>query len=79
MLSGALDGISRFAHLINIDFFKDLLAVLKTLISRVDDEDHQGSDDETGRLLWNRKHEDRLRQRLLCIVTAFELLSGQGT
>ncbi|KAG1731914.1 CBF/Mak21 family-domain-containing protein [Suillus lakei] len=34
LLPAALRGISKFAHLINIDFFKDLLQVLKDLILR---------------------------------------------
>nr|GAT58714.1 predicted protein [Mycena chlorophos] len=64
LLSAALQGISRYAHLVNIDFFRDLLKVLKELVGREtepDDADH-----------------DSPQQRLQCIVTAFELLSGQG-
>ncbi|PWN21611.1 NOC3p-domain-containing protein [Microstroma glucosiphilum] len=56
LLGAALEGLARFAHRVNVDFFRDLLAVL-------------------------RKHEpvqDDLRKALLCLVTAFELLSGQG-
>ncbi|KAF9053640.1 NOC3p-domain-containing protein [Hymenopellis radicata] len=64
LLPCALEGISKFAHLVNIDFFKDLLQVLKKLIQE-DDED----DDE----LISSTH-----RRLLCIITAFDLLSGQG-
>jgi hypothetical protein len=62
LLSPALEGLAAFAHLINIDFFKDLLAHLKALMS--------------GQNL----HAIQLdtRERLLCIVTAFQLLSGQG-
>lgn len=89
LLSGALEGISRFAHLVNIDFFRDLLAVLKTLVLRhqeeygdsVDpaegdepeetDESHLPSDP-------SRRTAELLRLRMLCITTAFELLSGQG-
>ncbi|KAG6879515.1 hypothetical protein C0992_001848 [Termitomyces sp. T32_za158] len=39
LLPAALHGISRFAHLVNIDFFKDLLTVLKELISRESHDD----------------------------------------
>ncbi|KIL69716.1 hypothetical protein M378DRAFT_7539 [Amanita muscaria Koide BX008] len=66
LLPAALHGISKFAHLVNVDFFKDLMAVLKSIIIS----DSQGDD--------KRDDTDRLRIRLLCIVTAFELLSGQG-
>ncbi|KAF5380844.1 hypothetical protein D9615_003924 [Tricholomella constricta] len=72
LLPAALHGISKFAHLVNIDFFKDLMKVLKTLISRESDDSDDDADVVTG------SAED-VRHRLLCIVTAFELLSGQGT
>ncbi|KAG1756821.1 nucleolar complex-associated protein-domain-containing protein [Suillus paluster] len=74
LLPAALRGISKFAHLINIDFFKDLMQVLKDLIIRespgqdpTDDPQRFGVDATTD-----------IQHRLLCIVTAFELLSGQG-
>lgn len=34
LLPVALQGISRFAHLVSIDFFKDLMKVLKDMIVR---------------------------------------------
>ncbi|KAG8927676.1 hypothetical protein FRC02_007929 [Tulasnella sp. 418] len=81
LLPGALEGLSRFAHLVNIDFFGDLLSVLKDLVQRsnehsaeaamVSDEDNQPEE----QALPDSEH---LRHRLLCILTAFELLSGQG-
>lgn len=67
LLPGALEGISKFAHLVNIDFFKDLLQVLKKLIE--DEEDEAEGEGE----LVSSTH-----RRLLCIITAFDLLSGQG-
>ncbi|KAJ6502583.1 nucleolar complex-associated protein-domain-containing protein [Mycena sanguinolenta] len=67
LLPAALQGISKYAHLVNIDFFKDLLKVLKELVTREPDEE---ADDEDA-------FKD-VQQRLQCIVTAFELLSGQG-
>ena len=68
LLPAALNGISKFAHLVNIDFFKDLMQVLKDLISQ---EAHPTDELSNGTEI--------IRQRLLCIATAFELLSGQGT
>lgn len=70
LLPAALQGISKFAHLVNIDFFKDLMKVLKELITR----DSVAADGEdTGQV-----DARNIQHRLLCIVTAFELLSGQG-
>ncbi|ORX40518.1 CBF/Mak21 family-domain-containing protein [Kockovaella imperatae] len=63
LLAPALEGISQFAHHINIDFFKDLLVVLRRLI--VDDADDLAAN-------------QRVRLRLIAIITAFDLLSGQG-
>ncbi|KAG6890726.1 hypothetical protein C0995_005099 [Termitomyces sp. Mi166 len=72
LLPAALHGISKFAHLVNIDFFKDLLAVLKESISRESDDDDDTADPTV-------TSANNIRHRLSCIVTAFELLSGQGT
>ena len=71
LLAAALEGISRFAHLVNIDFFRDLLAVLRKVIAdQFQDEDDAGGDPVGAG--------QRIRIRLLGIVTAFDLLSGQG-
>lgn len=72
LLPAALRGISKFAHLVNIDFFKDLLKVLKTLVSA--ESEDIGNDVVNGTVKETRD----VQHRLLCIVTAFELLSGQG-
>ncbi|TFY66421.1 hypothetical protein EVG20_g4670 [Dentipellis fragilis] len=72
LLPAALQGISKFAHLVSIDFFKDLMTVLKDLIER---ESHDAADAADPRSLTTH---DSIRHRLSCIVTAFELLSGQG-
>ncbi|KAG6832386.1 hypothetical protein H0H92_002654 [Tricholoma furcatifolium] len=73
LLPAALHGISRFAHLVNIDFFKDLMAVLKELILQ---DSHQDEDDVIDPSITTAND---IRHRLQCITTAFELLSGQGT
>ncbi|OCH95527.1 nucleolar complex-associated protein 3 [Obba rivulosa] len=74
LLPAALQGISKFSHLVNIDFFKDLLKVLKELMAR------QSEDDEDASLHLEHGSPDTrdVQHQLLCIVTAFELLSGQG-
>ncbi|KAG1827333.1 nucleolar complex-associated protein-domain-containing protein [Suillus subaureus] len=74
LLPAALRGISKFAHLINIDFFKDLMQVLKDLILREALEENPSDDSEP----FDIDATTDIQHRLLCIVTAFELLSGQG-
>jgi nucleolar complex protein 3 len=71
-----MEGIAKFAHLVNIEFFRDLLKVLKNIIKGdgsmdEDDEEFEGPD------VVGKGVETRLR--MLAIVTAFELLSGQGS
>jgi len=77
LLPAALEGLARFAHLVNIDFFRDLLEVLKGIIKRgVEDADDEDEDEESGATSSAIRNDTR--ERLLCIVTAFELLQGQG-
>ncbi|KAK4055895.1 hypothetical protein OIO90_003152 [Microbotryomycetes sp. JL221] len=80
LLPAALEGLARFAHLVNIDFFRDLLEVLKVIIKRgqqVDDDQDVGLDVDDPVTDSQIKRND-MREKLLCIVTAFELLQGQG-
>ncbi|KAI0934378.1 hypothetical protein AcV5_006236 [Taiwanofungus camphoratus] len=70
LLPAALQGISKFAHLVNIDFFKDLMQVLKEIMLRVSME-ADGVDYAPSKV-------ENVQHQLLCIMTAFELLSGQG-
>lgn len=68
LLPAALEGIIKYAHLVNIDFFRDLMNVLRALIvSDIHDEEEDSPETIS-----------MIQLRLLCIVTAFELLSGQG-
>ncbi|KAI9257636.1 nucleolar complex-associated protein-domain-containing protein [Sporodiniella umbellata] len=66
LLPAVLEGLSKFAHLINMDFFDDLLNALRDVMRSFED-DNDFSRTSSG-----------TRKRLLCITTAFELLSGQG-
>lgn len=77
LLPAALEGLARFAHLVNVDFFRDLLGVLKSII-RGDKLDEIDDNDEDDTSFDDRAIGTRTRLRLLGIVTAFELLSGQG-
>ncbi|KZT26233.1 nucleolar complex-associated protein 3 [Neolentinus lepideus HHB14362 ss-1] len=72
LLPAALEGISKFSHLVNIDFFKDLMQVLKDLVVRDTEHTEPNNYDEAGSV------EQNIRYRLACIITAFELLLGQG-
>ena len=80
LLPAALQGISRFAHLVNIDFFKDLLLVLRELVTNghgdEEEPEEDGATKESDTAL--RPDVRAIHLRLHCIVTAFELLTGQG-
>jgi nucleolar complex protein 3 len=88
MLPAALEGISHFAHFINVDFFRDLLAVLRMIIQESGGGD--ATTNNTGGTAGDDEEEDsslaygpadtshQTRTRILAIVTAFDLLSGQG-
>lgn len=73
LMGAVLEGLARYAHLINQDFFGDILESLRDLIAGqdvvLDDEDEEPEEQEDVR--------DRSRETLLCIVTAFSLLQGQ--
>ncbi|KAL8412028.1 hypothetical protein RB596_001329 [Gaeumannomyces avenae] len=79
LMGAVLEGLSKYAHLINQDFFGDLLEALKDLIRDTEagggepgDEDADGGveDDDLGT-------RNTSRESLLCVVTAFALLAGQ--
>ncbi|XP_019849404.1 PREDICTED: nucleolar complex protein 3 homolog isoform X2 [Amphimedon queenslandica] len=57
LLSSVLEGLAKFAHLISVDYFADLMSVLHSLMER--------------NIL-------SFQQSMECIVTAFQILSGQG-
>lgn len=71
-----MEGIAKFAHLVNIEFFRDLLKVLKNIIKGDGSMDDEDEEDFAGPDVVGKGIETRLR--MLAIVTAFELLSGQG-
>lgn len=76
LMGAVLEGLARYAHLINQEFFGDILEALKDLIGHaetgddvVEGEEEEEDDEETQRNL--------TREALLCIITAFALLEGQ--
>jgi nucleolar complex protein 3 len=76
-LTGAvLEGLAKYAHLINQDFFGDLLEALKDIVNQADsmtdpeyDQSATEDDENTTR--------NTTRETLLSTQTAFTLLSGQ--
>ena len=80
LMGAVLEGLAKYAHLINQNFFGDLLEALKDLIrytERGEEEKEEGyaeledDNDETSAV------RDTSREALLCTVTAFALLAGQ--
>ncbi|KAI4230410.1 MAG: hypothetical protein L6R36_000039 [Xanthoria steineri] len=80
-LTGAvLEGLAKYAHLINQDFFGDLLETLKDLISSASFEDSapgEPEDDTPDTPDKPTSQHDPLRSTLLSTTTAFTLLEGQ--
>jgi nucleolar complex protein 3 len=75
LMGATLEGLAKYAHLINQDFFGDLLEALKDLI-RYTEADEEGDEDDA------ENDEDPVvrnpsREALLCTTTAFALLAGQ--
>lgn len=82
LMGAVLEGLARYAHLINQDFFGDILEALRDIIATAElsaaadvseDEDAESDDDDD-----NEAPERNLsRESLLCVITAFALLEGQ--
>ena len=80
LMGAVLEGLAKYAHLINQDFFGDLLEALKDLISDAEAllNDDEEEEDQGGKTPANTKRgRDSTREALLCITTAFALLEGQ--
>ena len=76
-LTGAvLEGLAKYAHLINQDFFGDLLEALKDIINQADST-KDSDEDESARETDEKTTRNRTRETLLSTQTAFTLLSGQ--
>jgi nucleolar complex protein 3 len=79
LMGAVLEGLAKYAHLINQNFFGDLLEALKDLIARLEiednlDNDNDGDEDDNDEELTARQS---TREVLLCTITAFALLEGQ--
>lgn len=83
LMGAVLEGLAKYSHLINQDFFGDLLEALKDLIQDADaglmqqeegeEQQQEGEDDDDEESARNTS-----REALLCTITAFALLAGQG-
>ena len=76
LMGAVLEGLAKYAHLINQDFFGDLLEALKDLIrytEQGEEEEEEDTEDEDD----DDTPRDTSREAMLCTVTAFALLAGQ--
>lgn len=86
LMGPVLEGLAKYAHLINQDFFGDLLESLRELILEAEVNSRQDADDDGNEAEEEDDDDDDddmttrniTRESLLCIVTAFALLHGQG-
>ena len=74
LMGAVLEGLAKYAHLINQEFFGDVLEALKDLIN---DASAQSQDEGTSEDDVSKPHRNATRESLLCIITAFALLQGQ--
>ncbi|KAK0711222.1 nucleolar complex-associated protein-domain-containing protein [Lasiosphaeris hirsuta] len=81
LMGAVLEGLAKYSHLINQNFFGDLLEALKDLIraAELGESEESGDEDEEMADTDNDFSDvrDTSREALLCTVTAFALLAGQ--
>ncbi|KAF7537712.1 hypothetical protein G7Z17_g12800 [Cylindrodendrum hubeiense] len=85
LMGAVLEGLAKYSHLINQDFFGDLLEALKDLIRHSDNDANEdpAADGEEEEQEQEEEDDDDVptrnltREALLCTVTAFALLAGQ--
>ena len=78
LMGAVLEGLAKYAHLINQDFFGDILEALKDLISASEARENQEDEEEDDQEEENAPR-NATRESLLCVITAFALLEGQDT
>ncbi|CAJ0845479.1 9574_t:CDS:10 [Entrophospora sp. SA101] len=82
LLLPVLEGLAKFSHLINIDFFNDLLEVLKKImVDCIPEEENMAVTKNRKIKVVGNSGMERIdtRKCLLCIITTFQLLSGQAS
>lgn len=80
LVGAVLEGLAKFAHLINQHFFGDLLEVLRELVeiptaSELSESDDEEDEDDVS--TQTSVARNATREALLCSTTAFALLEGQ--
>ena len=77
LMGAVLEGLAKYAHLVNQDFFVDLLEALKDILSRLSPSSLDPDSSEKSPTTTTHTSQDPHRSTLLCINTAYTLLSGQ--
>ncbi|EDN09387.1 conserved hypothetical protein [Histoplasma mississippiense (nom. inval.)] len=82
LMGAVLEGLAKYAHLINQDFFGDLLEALKELLAQAATSDSSETADPSDTINGPDSLEEVAtrsitREALLCCITAFALLEGQ--
>ncbi|KAI0200759.1 CBF/Mak21 family-domain-containing protein [Astrocystis sublimbata] len=83
LMGAVLEGLAKFSHLINQQFFGDLLEALKDLIRHAEADTNAGDDPEAAAAEEEDDDDEdepirnSTRESLLCTATAFALLAGQ--
>lgn len=82
LMGAVLEGLASYAHLINQDFFGDILEALRDIIATAEvsaaaaeNSDAENSDDDDDDD--EAPARNLTRESLLCVITAFALLQGQ--
>lgn len=84
LMGAVLEGLAKYSHLINQEFFGDILEALKDLINDaeaalqpLDEDEAEDGEDEEDIDAQTSEQRNITRESLLCIITAFALLQGQ--
>ncbi|KAI1124986.1 nucleolar complex-associated protein-domain-containing protein [Nemania abortiva] len=81
LMGAVLEGLAKYSHLINQQFFGDLLEALKDLIRHSEADENPSEDPEAAAEADDDDDDEPTRnptrEALLCTATAFALLAGQ--
>ncbi|KAF2634298.1 nucleolar complex-associated protein 3 [Massarina eburnea CBS 473.64] len=84
LMGAVLEGLAKYSHLINQNFFGDILEALRDIISTAElsaaaevDDDEESEEDEDDDDDDELPERNITRESLLCVITAFALLQGQ--
>ena len=77
LMGAVLEGLAKYAHLINQEFFGDLLEVLKEISAQAEGITADHDSPESALTTQTRRVWHPGRSSLLCAITAFALLEGQ--